>query len=141
MVEPLIFVTTLTLKEGKLEGFKHYSQEMGKFVEANEPRIIHFEQYINDDGTEVTGVQIHLDEDSMQFHMQVAAERMAQAYEFIDAIKSLHIYGTPSDAFVEQMKPSGSAMSASGQGFPMIVKSKFAGFNRLPSTGISEPAS
>src|SRR5215207_6956661 len=135
MVEPLIFVTTLTLKEGKLEGFKHYSQEMGKFVEANEPRIIHFEQYINDDGTEVTGVQIHLDEDSMQFHMQVAAERMAQAYEFIDAIKSLHIYGTPSDAFVEQMKP------ASEPGFPVIVKSKFAGFNRLPAMAGSEPAS
>src|SRR3712207_2562625 len=75
MAEPLIFVTTLTLKEGKLEDFKHHSEQMGKFVEANEPRIIHFEQYISEDGTEVTGVQIHPDEDSMTFHMQVAAER------------------------------------------------------------------
>src|SRR5215207_7829902 len=135
MVVPLIFITTLTLKEGKLEDFKHYSEEMGKFVEANEPRIIHFEQYINEDGTEVTGVQIHPDEDSMAFHMQVAGERMGQAYEFIDAVKSLQIYGEPSDAFVEQMKP------ASGAGFPVIVKSKFAGFNRLPARAASEPAS
>ena len=58
MVEPLIFVTTITLKEGKLEDFKHYSQQMGKFVEENEPRIIHFEQYINEEGTELTSVQI-----------------------------------------------------------------------------------
>jgi hypothetical protein len=82
MVEPLIFVTTITLKEGKLEDFKHYSEQMGKFVEENEPRIIHFEQYINEDGTELTSVQIHPDEDSMAFCMQVAAERMAQASEF-----------------------------------------------------------
>src|SRR5215207_8612581 len=135
MAAPLIFITTITLKEGKLEDFKHYSEEMAKFVEANEPRIIHFEQYINEDGTEVTGVQIHPDEDSMAFHMQVAAERMGQAYEFIDAIKSLQIYGEPSDAFVEQMKP------ASEPGYPVIIKSKFAGFNRLPATAASEPAS
>jgi hypothetical protein len=70
----------------------------------------------------------------------VAGERMAQAYEFIDAIKSLQIYGEPSDAFVEHMKLSGSAMTASGQGYPVIVKSNFAGFNRLPATGLSEPA-
>src|SRR5215203_3942546 len=66
MVVPLIFVTTITLKEGKLEDFKHYSEQMGKFVEENEPRIIHFEQYINEDGTEMTSVQIHPDEDSMR---------------------------------------------------------------------------
>jgi hypothetical protein len=134
MATPLIFITTITVMEGTLEDFKHYSEEMGKFVVANVPRIIHFEQYINEDGTELTSVQIHPDEDSMMFHMQVAAERMGQAYEFIDAIKSLQIYGEPSDAFVEQMKPSSEA------GFPVIVKSKFAGFNRLSATAASEPA-
>jgi hypothetical protein len=130
--QPLIFVTTITLKEGKLEDFKHYSEQMGKFVEENEPRIIHFEQYINEDGTELTSVQIHPDEDSMAFHMQVAGERMAQASEFLDTIKSLHIYGEPSDAFVEQMKQAASTL---------IVKSKFSGFNRLPAAAAPEPPS
>ena len=72
----------------------------------------------------------------MAFHMQVAGERMGQAYEFIDAIKSLQIYGEPSDAFVDQMN-----QAASGQGYPVIVKSKFAGFNRLAAPAASEPAS
>ncbi len=135
MVEPLIFITTLTLKEeGKLEDFKQYLREFCKFIEANEPRIIHFEQYINEDGTEVTGVQIHPDEDSMRFHLQLIREHMAQAFEFIDAIKSLQIYGTPSDAFVEQQKQT------VGPDVPVIFKSKFAGFNRLSAAGISEPA-
>ena len=69
----------------------------------------------------------------MAFHMQVAGERMGQAYEFIDSIKSLQIYGTPSDAFVEQMKQAASTL---------IVKSKFfSGFNRLPAAPAPEPAS
>lgn len=64
--------------------------------------------------------------------MQVAAERMAQSYEFLDTVKSLQIYGEPSDAFVEQMKQADSYV---------IIKSTFAGFNRLAATGVSEPAS
>jgi hypothetical protein len=135
MVEPLIFITTITIKEGKREDFKHYSEELAKFVEENEPRIIHYEQYINEDGTELTNVQIHPDEDSMALHMQVAAERIGQAYEYIDAIKSLQIYGEPSEAFVEQMKPTGEP------GFPVIVQSKVAGFNRLGASAASEGAS
>ena len=68
----------------------------------------------------------------MAFHMQVAGERMAQASEFLDTIKSLHIYGEPSDAFVEQMKQAASTL---------IVKSKFSGFNRPPAASAPEPAS
>ena len=79
MVEPLIFITTLTIKEGKLENFQRYTEEMGKFVEANEPRIIHFEQYINEDATELTNVQIHPDEDFMMFLLKVASESIRHA--------------------------------------------------------------
>jgi hypothetical protein len=81
----------------------------------------------------VTGVQIHPDEDSMAFHMQLIREHMGQAFEFLDAAKSYQVYGTPSDAFVEQLKQTG------GPEVPVIGKSNFAGFNRLPATGASEP--
>ena len=135
MVEPLIFITTITIKEGKLDDFKHYSEEMGKFVEENEPRLIHFALYISEDGTEVSVLQVHPDEDSMAFHMQVAGEHFAQAYEFLDATKSIQIYGKTSGALVEQMKQASSPEVA------VIVKSELTGFNRLPATGVCEPAS
>jgi len=132
-VEPLIFIGTFTLKEGKLEDYKQQSEEFAKFIEENEPRLIHFEQYINEDGTEVTNLQVHPDEDSMMFHMQLIREHMTQAFELLDATKSYEVYGTPSDTFVEQLKQTG------GPEVPVIVKSKLAGFNRLPATGVTEP--
>ena len=130
MAEPFIFIGTHTIKEGKLEDFKQHSQEFCKFVEANEPRLIHFGFYFDEDGTEVTVVQVHPDADSMAFHMQVGREHFIHAYEFLDTTRSLQIYGTPSDALVEQMK------QVAPPGVPVIVKSEFAGFDRLPATAV-----
>ncbi len=135
MVEPFIFIGTHTIKEGKLEDFKRHFRDFCAFIEANEPRLIHFALYVSEDGTEVSVVQVHPDEDSMAFHMQVAAEHFAQAYEFLDSTKSIQIYGTSSGALVEQMKQVSSPEVA------VIAKQELTGFNRLPATGVSEPAS
>jgi hypothetical protein len=130
MAEPFIFIGTHTLKEGKLEDFKRHFGEFCKFIEANEPHLVHFELYINEEGTEVSVVQVHPDADSMAFHMQVAGEHFAHAYEYLDTTESIQIYGTPGDALVEQMK------QVSSPEVPVIVKSEVAGFNRLPATAV-----
>jgi hypothetical protein len=77
MTGPFIFMSQSKIREGKLEDFKRALREMAEFVEANEPRVVAFEAYLNDDGTEATGVQVHPDADSMAFHMQVAFEKIA----------------------------------------------------------------
>jgi hypothetical protein len=99
-------------------------------IEANEPRLIHFALYINEGGTEVSVVQVHPDADSMAFHVQVAGEHFAQAYEFLDTTKSVQIYAMPSDTLLEQMK------QVPLPGIPMIVKSEFAGFDHLLATAV-----
>jgi hypothetical protein len=86
--------------------------------------------YINEDGTEVSVVQVHPDADSMEFHMQVASEHFASAFEFLDTTKSVQVYGTPSDALVGQIK------QASEPGVSVIVKSELAGFNRLSAMAV-----
>lgn len=52
MSEPFIFIGTHSLKEGKLEDFKKYEQELVELVEANEPRLIGFHIFLNQDGTQ-----------------------------------------------------------------------------------------
>jgi quinol monooxygenase YgiN len=84
---PFIFIGTHSIKEGKLEEFKQYCQEFCRFVEANEPRLLGFELYINQDGTEVSVLQIHPDVASMEFHVQVTREHFAQAYEYLDTTR------------------------------------------------------
>jgi hypothetical protein len=51
---------------------------------ANEPRVIGFEAYLSDDDTEVTGLQVHPDADSMGYHMQVAFEKIMEFDQYLD---------------------------------------------------------
>jgi hypothetical protein len=42
------------------------------FIQANEPRLIAFNEYANGEGTGVAVVQVHPDAESMVFHMELA---------------------------------------------------------------------
>jgi len=57
-------------------------------IEANEPCLIHFALCINEDGTEVSVVQVHPDADSIAFAMQMTGEYFARVYEFLDTLRA-----------------------------------------------------
>ena len=96
MSEPFIFIGTHAIREGKLEDFRKQWLELVEVVEAKEPRLIAFNAYVSEDGTEVTVVQVHPDADSMGFHMQVARDHISQAYQSVlETIRQLAGSGVP----------------------------------------------
>ena len=62
---PFIFIGTHTLKQGKFDDFAANCAALAELVEAEEPRMIAFNVYANEDGTEVSVVQVHPDAESM----------------------------------------------------------------------------
>lgn len=126
MSGPFIFIATNRLKQGKLVEERKRVPGLVDFVEANEPRLIAFNEYVNDDGTEVAVVQLHPDAESMAFHMKVIAERAADAYAAtVDATTSIQVFGTPSKAVLELLERQ------AGAGVPLTVKSvHLGGFTR-----------
>ncbi len=122
MSGPFIFIATNRLKPGKLADERKRIPGLVDFVEANEPRLIAFNEYVNNDRTEVAVVQIHPDADSMEFHMKVIAERAAAAYaETVDATTSIQVFGMPSDAVLEMLERQ------AGVGVPQTVMSSHLG--------------
>jgi hypothetical protein len=124
----LIYVGTHAITQGKLDVAKQGSREMGAFLEANHPRMLHFGIYIDDDAHEMTVIQVHPDEDSLVLHLKLARERIAKAYHFLDATTKIDIYGRPSDALVDQIRQM-------GMGAPIRFNVATAGFSRLASIG------
>jgi hypothetical protein len=126
MFGPFIFIATNRLKPGKLDDERARVPGLVEFIHANEPRMIAFNEYVNDEGTEVAVVQVHPDADSMAFHMEVVADRGASAYaETIDATTGIQVFGTPSDAVVEMLRHQ------AGAGVPLSVKPHhLGGFTR-----------
>lgn len=125
----LIYVGTHAITPGKLNVAKEVSREMGAFLDANHPRMLHFGIYIDDDAHEMTVIQIHPDEDSLVLHLQLARERIARAYDFLDATTRINIYGRPSDALAEQIKQM-------AMGAPLRFNGATGGFSRLASVGV-----
>jgi hypothetical protein len=123
---PFIFIATNRLKPGKLANERKRVPGLVDFIEANEPRLISFNEYANEDGTEVAVVQIHPDADSMRFHMGVIADRAAAAYaETVEATTSIQVFGIPSDAVLEMLEQQ------AGGGLPVSVKPlHLGGFTR-----------
>jgi biotin carboxylase len=123
---PFIFIATNRLKPGKLADERKRVPGLVDFVEANEPRVIALNEYVNDEGSEVAVVQIHPDADSMAFHLEVIAERAAAAYaETVAATTSIQAFGTPTNAVLEMLERQ------AGAGIPLTVKSlHLGGFTR-----------
>ncbi len=122
MTGPFIFVATNRLKPGKLESEKQRVPGLVDFVEENEPRLIAFNEYADEQGTEVAVVQVHPDADSMIFHMQLIAERAAAAYaDTLEATTSIQVFGAPGAAVAELLR------SQAGAGVPLSVKPHFLG--------------
>ena len=97
-----------------------------EFVEQNEPQLIAFNEHVNDDGTEVTVVQIHPDAASMKKHLEIIGERAAQAYDqTLDAPLAIQIFGPVDPQMLATMR------AQIGEGVTLSVATEhLGGFTR-----------
>ena len=103
MSGPLINVITYTIKPGKQEEARKRIPELVDFVETNEPRMIAFHAYLDQDGNTLSIVQVHPDAASMEFHMQVNAKHFATAFDWLDTSMSGQYFGPISGALTAEL--------------------------------------
>ena len=119
MPSPFIFIATNRLKPGKLDRERERVLDLVEFIEGNEPRLIAFNEYVNEVGDEVSVVQVHPDAASMEAHMQIVRERAQAAYaETLDATVRVQVFGRPTQAIVEMLRQqagSGVEISVNGE--------------------------
>ena len=105
MTGPFIFIATNRLKEGTLEAERQRVPGLADFIEANEPRLLAFNEYASEDGSDVAVVQVHPDAESFEFHMGVVRERAASAYrETLEATTSVQVFGLPNEVILEMLR-------------------------------------
>src|SRR3954452_19291419 len=105
MPSPFIFIATNRLRTGKLARERARVPGLVEFIEANEPRVIAFNEYVNEAGDEVTVVQVHPDAASMEAHNDIARERARAAYaETIEATVRIQVFGRPTPAVLDVLR-------------------------------------
>jgi hypothetical protein len=103
MSGPLIYVGSYRIKPGKQEEARKRVAEIVHFVETNEPRMIAFHMYLDQDGNTLSIIQVHPDSASMEFHEQVAAKHFATAFDWLDASIGQQYFGPISDALAAEL--------------------------------------
>ncbi len=126
MSDPIVFVDSSEIREGKLAELKTAIKDLVEFVESNEPRPIAYNVYLDERGTRMTVVQVHPDSASMEFHMQVAAPAFAKMVQLI-RLSTMDVYGKPSDAVLEALRRKVQLLGNA----TVVVHDLHAGFARF----------
>lgn len=93
-METFIYLSTHSIKKGKSENIRAWYQEFEALVREQEPRLIASQLYVNDPQTEGTIVLVHPDAASMDYHLQVAGDKIGEGLAWAPT-ESIQIYGTP----------------------------------------------
>jgi len=124
--QPIVYVDTSEVREGRLDELKTAMDDLTEFVEANEPRLLAYNVYFSDDGSRMTVLHINPDSASLEFHMKVAGPKFPPIGEYITML-AIDVYGRPDDALVERLRQK-SELLGSGS---VRVHELHSGFARL----------
>ena len=126
MEEPIVYVDTSEVRTGRLNDLKLAMGDLVRFVDANEPRLVAYNVYFNEDGTRMTVLHISPDSAALEHHMRVAGAKFPPIREFIRML-SIDLYGRPDAGLVEQVQRKAEML---GTG-TVRVHDLMAGFARL----------
>jgi hypothetical protein len=105
MPGPFIFIATNRLRDGRFDAEQQCVPELSGFIEANEPRLIAFNEYANQDRSQVSVVQVHPDAASMEFHMGIVGDHARQAYaQTLAATTGIQVFGTPTENILRMLR-------------------------------------
>ena len=122
MAEYITVVSTYVIPNGRLAEWKAAMMEVTELISVNVPRLVSFNVYINDEGTEATGVYVHPDSESLEQHLEVAVSRNNDGIPLVQT-SGLALYGSPSDRVVERLR----GLSEASNSFPVTVRGHFHG--------------
>ena len=128
MRDPIVFVDTSEIREGKLEELGRAVAELAEFVEANETETISYQVFFSDDDRQMTVLQIHPDSASMERHMEIAGPVFAKFADLL-VLRTIDIYGSPSEKVVEQLRRKAELLGTAS----VAVHERQAGFARFGS--------
>ena len=125
MPQPIVYIDTSAIREGKLEQLEAAMKDLAAFVEANMPQLISYGFFLDEDRTQMSVVAVHPDSASLQFHMDVGDAEFRKFADLIDLIR-IEVYGRVSGDVLERLHQKARIL---GRG-TVVVHEFYAGFAR-----------
>ena len=125
MNQPIIYIDTSKILDGKLEQLKASMIKLKTFVENKMPRLKSYAFYLNESETEMIVVAVHPDSASLEYHLNMGNEQFKKFSEFIELLK-IEVYGKVNEAVLEKLYKKAEML---GKG-TIEVNNLYKGFSR-----------
>ena len=103
MCSAIVYVDHSEIVEGRLAELTERLNGLIDLIESNEPRLIAYGVYLNEDRTHLSVVHVHRDVASLVTHFQVTGLAFRN---FVDLVRlqSIDVYGDPPEDVVDQLR-------------------------------------
>lgn len=125
MTQPIVYIDTSRIREGKRAELKKAMKKLTAFVDEHVPRLLSYGFYLNEDQTQMTVVAIHPDSESIEYHMDVGKEEFKKFSDYIELLK-IEIYGNVSEPVLERLHKKANMLGNA----TVSVHEHHAGFDR-----------
>ena len=125
MPQPIVYIDTSAIREGKINQLELAMKDLAAFVEAKVPQLISYGFFLDAARTQMTVVALHPDSSSLEFHLDVGAAEFSKFADLIDLLR-IEVYGRVSDAALERLREKARRL---GSG-TVAVHECYAGFAR-----------
>ena len=112
MPEPFVWISRYQANPETLDEYKGFCQRLVDRVVQEEPDMLYFNFFLNEETNEVTVIQVHRTVENMAVHMDLIAPLLAEAKDkgyFDLATLSAMVLGTATPAIREQMEQMAGA--------------------------------
>jgi hypothetical protein len=101
MSGPFIFISRSRVKPGRWEQALRHASDATEIVETEEPRVIGLHTWADEGRSEVSTVQVHPDAESMESHLKIYVDKLAEsAFEALDTYE-IDVLGTPGQGLLD----------------------------------------
>lgn len=111
MYEPFVYFSTYNVRPGHLEEALEASREVASLVESREPRMLVFQFFADEQGRQITCLQVHADAESMANHMAVISDHLTRSGSWLESYSNTIALGQPPEVVTQWYREAGEELA------------------------------
>lgn len=122
----IIYIDRSDIRPGRLDEVKDKVKQLSEFVKDNNPKIVDYRIFIDEELQRMTVIGIHPDSDALELHLEVGNDEFRKFAPLL-TLRSIEVYGRPSGRVLAQLSEKAEMLGEKGT---VTIQEEFAGFTR-----------
>ena len=101
-MQPIVYVDTSRIRDGKLDELKRSMQRLAAFIRSNVPSVLSYGFFLDQRQQEMTVVAIHPDSASLAYHLDTGGAEFRTFADYIELL-SIDVYGLLDESTVARL--------------------------------------